>query len=385
MVSGRRRQKGNRIYERSGHMNSPQTLSYWESTEWLQPPDLLIVGGGIVGASTALFYKQKYPNHRVMILDKGLMPEGASTRNAGFTCIGSISEHLADMETAGEDVVFGRIKRRWNGLNLLKKTMGEEAIGYRPTGGHEIFTDAKLFEMCCERIPEINRQLQERIGVGDVYRATEYEGRPAIFNRVEGAINSGRMMLQLHRRLAERGVETRWNCRVTSIDNGTVTLQSGLEIHPGKLVIATNGFTRHLTDLPVKPARGYVFVTKPLADLAWRGTFHFDEGYIYFRDVDERLLIGGARNIAMAKEETAEFGVNQTIKDHLIRFVNDTLQIPDGWEIEQEWSGIMGMTENKEPIIKQMNPNTWVAAGLSGMGVAIGMQVAKDLLDHMER
>ena len=366
-------------------MNSPQTLSYWESTEWLQPPDLLIVGGGIVGASTALFYKQKYPDHTVMILDKGMMPEGASTRNAGFTCIGSISEHLADMDTAGEDVVFGRIKRRWSGLNLLKETMGEEAIGYEPTGGHEIFTDSELFETCCERITEINRQLQERIGMGDVYTSTEYEGHPAIFNRVEGAINSGQMMRQLHRRLAKRGVETRWNCRVTSIDNGTVTLQSGLQIHPGKLVIATNGFIRHLTDLPVKPARGYVFVTKPLADLTWRGTFHFDEGYIYFRDVDDRLLIGGARNIAMAKEETDEFGVNQTIKDHLIRFVNETLQISDGWEIEQEWSGIMGMTENKEPIIKEIKPGVFAAVGLSGMGIAIGMQVAKDLLERMER
>ena len=366
-------------------MNTPQTHSYWETSEWLQPPDLLIVGSGIVGASTALFYKQKYPDHSVMILDKGMMPEGASTRNAGFACIGSISEHLADMETAGEEMVFGRIKRRWNGLTLLKETMGEEAIGYEPTGGHEIFTDEKIFERCRDRIPEINRQLQERMGLGEVYRVTEYEGHSAIFNRVEGAINSGRMMSQLHRRLSKAGVQTLWNCAVESVEKGSVKLENGVQLSPRKLVLATNGFTKNLINLPVKPARGYVFVTQPVADLKWRGTFHFDEGYIYFRDVDERLLIGGARNIAKAEEETDEFGVNQTIKDHLIRFVNDTLQIPGGWEIEQEWSGIMGMTENKEPIIKEIKPGVFAAVGLSGMGIAIGMQVAKDLLERMER
>lgn len=364
-------------------MNTSQTYSYWETREWLQSPDLLIVGAGIVGASTALFYKEKYPDHEVLILDRGMLPQGASTRNAGFACIGSISEHLADMKTAGEEVVFGRIKRRWNGLNLLKETMGEEAIGYEPTGGYEIFTDEKIFNECRDRIPEINRQLQERIGLGDVYKATEYEGYPAIFNRVEGAINSGRMMKRLHRRIARLGVEIRWNCRVDSVENDTVTLEKGVQINLGKLVLATNGFTKNLTDLPVKPARGYVFVTWPFTELKWRGTFHFDEGYIYFRNVDDRLLIGGARNVAKDEEETDEFGVNQTIKDHLIRFVNETLKLPDDWEIEQEWSGIMGMTENKEPIIQQISPNVWAAAGLSGMGIAIGMEVAKNVVERV--
>lgn len=364
-------------------MNSPQTYSYWETKEWLQSPDLLIVGGGIVGASTALFYKEKYPDYSVVIVDRGMMPQGASTRNAGFACIGSISEHLADMKIAGEDVVFGRIERRWNGLNLLKETMGEESIGYEHTGGHEIFTDEKIFEECRDRIPEINRQLQERIGLGDVYNATEFEGYPAIFNRMEGAINSGRLMRQLHGRIARLGVETCWNCRVDSVGKGIVTLQNGLQLTPGKIVIASNGFTKNLADLPIKPARGYVFVTQPIDDLKWRGTFHFDEGYIYFRDVDDRLLIGGARNVAKNEEETDEFGVNPAVKDNLTRFINKVLKLPAGWKIEQEWSGIMGMTANKEPIIKQISPSTWVAAGLSGMGIAIGMKVAKGVVERV--
>ncbi|MGM0460316.1 MAG: NAD(P)/FAD-dependent oxidoreductase [Bacteroidota bacterium] len=364
-------------------MNSPQTWSYWETHEWMKPPDLLVVGGGIVGASAALFYKEKFPGHDVLVVDRGLMPQGASTRNAGFACIGSISEHLADMKTAGEGVVYGRIKQRWNGLNLLKEKIGEEAIGYEPSGGHEIFTNEEIFDACKKRIPEINRQLREQLGLADVYKVTQFEGYPAIFNRVEGAINSGKLMKRLHQRINKLGVETRWNCRVDSVENNTVTLKNGVQIHPGKLVLATNGFTKNLTDLPVKPARGYVFVTRPVNDLKWRGTFHFDEGYIYFRNVGNKLLIGGARNVAKREEETDEFGVNPAIKHHLIRFVNETLKLPAGWEIEQEWNGIMGMTDNKEPIIKQISPNSWAAAGLSGMGIAIGMEVAKSVVERV--
>jgi glycine/D-amino acid oxidase-like deaminating enzyme len=179
-----------------------RTFSFWEREEWLKKPDLLIAGAGIVGASAALFYKEKYPDHDVMIVDKGIAPEGASTRNAGFTCIGSMSEHLADMKIAGRETVLKRIERRWNGLHLLRKTMGEEMIDYRHTGGYEIFTDETMFTSCQANIDEMNKELKGRLGINDVYSATEYEGFPAIFNHVEGAINSGKLMRELHRRLA---------------------------------------------------------------------------------------------------------------------------------------------------------------------------------------
>ncbi|CAN5270917.1 FAD-dependent oxidoreductase [soil metagenome] len=364
-------------------MNRPQTYSYWESSEWLQTADLLIIGGGIVGASTALFYKQKFPDREVLILDKGMMPEGASTRNAGFACIGSVSEHLADIKTTGEKVVFGRIERRWKGLSLLKETMGEEEIGYQPTGGHEIFTDQRIFDSCKSCIPEMNRQLQERIGVDEVYKAVNYGGYPAIYNRAEGAINSGKLMKNLHHRLSAKGVVTLWNCEVMSVGENRVKLNNGTELSAKTILLATNGFTSKLTHLPIKPARGYVFITNPIENLEWRGTFHFDEGYIYFRDVDNRLLIGGARNVAKNEEETDQFGVNPSIKKHLIQFASEILKLPEGWEIEQEWSGIMGMTENKEPIVKEISPKTWVAAGLSGMGIAIGMEVAKEVVEKL--
>lgn len=358
--------------------------SFWDREEWLKPPDLLIVGGGIVGASTALFYKEKFPGREVILIDKGSIPEGASTRNAGFSCIGSISEHLADLAISGEETVFNRIERRWNGLKLLRKTIGDEAMDYQNTGGVEIFIDDSICQKCANQISYFNKKLNERMGIEDVYSRKTFEGYPAIFNRVEGTINSGKMMRSLHEQLAKAGVRTWWNSEVVTAEPDSVIFKNGFKLNPKNTVLAVNGFISRLQHMAVQPARGYVFVTKPIPGLKWKGTFHYNEGYVYFRNIGDQLLLGGGRNIAKVEETTDQFGTNQKIKKYLINFANEILNLPADWEIDIEWSGIMGMTENKEPIIKEIKPGVWTAVGLSGMGIAVGMQVGKDVVDSLE-
>ncbi|MEX0822825.1 MAG: FAD-dependent oxidoreductase [Balneolaceae bacterium] len=358
-------------------------FSFWEREEWLKAIDLVIVGAGIVGSSAALFYKEKYPDHEVLIVDKGLLPEGASTRNAGFACIGSITEHLSDMEAAGKETVLGRIERRWRGLNLLKERMGELEIGYEHTGGTEVFTNPQNFEEAESHIGEMNKHLKDRIGEKDVYSAGHFQGYRVIFNRLEGAINSGKLIKNLHRRCAEKGVQFWWNMNVQSVSSNSVKLSDELELTPGRILLATNGFTSRLRDVAVKPARGYVFVTEAIPGLQWKGTFHYNSGYVYFRNIGDRLLMGGARDVAKESENTDQFGTNPEIKKWLIDFTNNVVKLPSGWKIDTEWSGIMGFTEDKEPVIQQLEPGVWVAAGLSGMGIAVGTEVAREIVSKI--
>lgn len=358
-------------------------FSFWEREEWLKSPDLFIVGAGIVGASTALFYKERFPDHDVVVADRGFAPYGASTRNAGFACIGSISEHLADIRKAGEETVFNRIERRWKGLQLLRKTVGDENMDYHHTGGFEIFTDEEKFDRSREKIAWMNQILKDRIGVEGVYSSTTFQGYPAIKNRVEGAINSGKLMRYLHEKLMKTGVRVWWNCPVSRVKSNQVILNDSVEMNPKKVVLAVNGFVSKLIKIPVKPARGYVLISKPIPDFKWKAIFHHNEGYVYFRNVGDRLLLGGGRDQAIEEETSDEFRINPKIKNYLIDFAENVLKVPSGWEIDMEWSGIMGMTENKEPIITEVEKDVWAAAGLSGMGIAIGMQVAKDVVSEL--
>lgn len=359
--------------------------SYWEKDSFLKAYDLVIVGAGIVGLSSALFYKQQNPSARVAVFERGFLPSGASTRNAGFACVGSIGEHLADMEKESEQNIKSRIKRRYKGLQLLRKTLGEEAIGYEHCGGFEFFRSQEKFENVASQIDRFNGWMNELVNEKDVYSADELEGYPVIRNRLEGALHPGRMMEALAGRVSAYGVDIKWGSNVKNVGrDGVLSINNGLKIRAQKTMVAANGFVRRLLpELEIKPARGFVMVTDEQENLPWKGIFHHDRGYIYFRNVGNRLLIGGARNLDKDGEQTDQFGTNNTIKDHLREFVSQTLKLGNNWNIDYEWSGIMGFSPTKTPIVKQLDQNRFVAAGLSGMGIAIGMEVGRGASEMM--
>lgn len=361
--------------------------SFWETELYDRTYDLIVVGAGLTGQSTAYFYKKLNPDAGVLVVDRGFFPIGASTRNAGFACFGSVTEHMADMKIEEEANIIDRIRRRFNGLQLLRDTLGDDNIGYREPGAFEIFTDEEAYQSALEHLEICNRWLKEAVGEEKVYQKTEHNGFPAISITHEGCLHPGKMMKTLYQKNVSIGVEFRWNTSVRRIDVETpmVKLENEVNLKSGKIVMATNSFTsKLLPEIDIKPGRGFVFVTKPISDLKWRGTYHYDSGYYYFRGIEgNRLLLGGARSLDIDVETTTDFGTNERIKDHLIHFANQTLNLPKGWEIEVVWSGIMGFTSTKSPILQKVSEHTLVVAGLSGMGVALGMQLGKEASEEL--
>src|SRR4051812_3813439 len=108
--------------------------SYWELKQYFSGFDLVVIGGGIVGLSTAISYRQKHKTARVLILERGILPNGASTKNAGFACFGSVSELLADLAAMPESTVWSTVHMRWTGLQMLRKRLGDKQIGYKGLG-----------------------------------------------------------------------------------------------------------------------------------------------------------------------------------------------------------------------------------------------------------
>lgn len=359
--------------------------SLWEKGVFSKSYDLIIVGAGIVGLSSALFYKQNHPSDRVLVLERGEHPTGASTRNAGFACIGSIGEHLADLTDGSEKDIQERIKRRYQGLKLLRNTLGERTIDYQPCGGYELFTSDTKFEGVVSEVGRFNQWMNEILGEKEVYEPRELEGYPVIYNRLEGALHPGKMMRALIQHVQKAGVEIQWNRMAQKVrESGSILLADNTELKAERTLLATNGFTHRLFMEPkVTPARGLVLVTNKQEQMPWKGTFHYDRGYIYFRNIGDRLLIGGARNIAVEEEETDVFGVNSRIKEYLMDFTSEVLHLTEGWTVEYEWAGIMGFTPDKTPAVEQLNEHCYIAAGLSGMGIAIGMEVGQQAAEML--
>ena len=137
-------------------------LSYWELKTWLNNVDFTIVGSGIVGLSTALHLKKKVPKAKIVVLEKGLFPQGASTKNAGFACFGSLSEILQDLQSHTPDEVVALVRQRHEGLQLLRVTLGDDVLSYQQLGGYELFLDKdrSLYETCIQQMKDVNTLLK---------------------------------------------------------------------------------------------------------------------------------------------------------------------------------------------------------------------------------
>ena len=366
-------------------------LSYWEYDTWLSNVDYAILGSGIVGLNCALRLKSRFPTAKVLILEKGVLPQGASTKNAGFACFGSISEILSDLNSHTEEEVLQLVKKRWDGIQLLRQNLGDDRIHFQQYGGHELFTKdhVAVYEACATQLDRINGLLEP------VFGKKAFEPRSNSFrfanilenyitNGQEAQLHTGKMMACLLESVRKKGVLLLNSVTVTDFtDDGTYTAikTEQFEFRAKKLFVATNGFAAQLLKENVKPARAQVLITKPIPNLHIKGTFHLEEGYYYFRNVDGRILFGGGRNLDLEREETTEFGETKLVHDRLENMLKEII-LPDiPFKVERRWSGIMGIGDQKRPIVRQLSNNVYCGVRLGGMGVAIGSLVGKELAD----
>jgi gamma-glutamylputrescine oxidase len=370
-------------------------LSYWERETFFNGIDVAVIGSGIVGLAAAIHLKTLEPRRRVAVFERGALPIGASTRNAGFACFGSMTELLDDLTHMSEDDVLATVEKRWTGLQRLRTLVGDAALQYQGLGGYEMFTDAEeaIFRRCLERLPEFNDKIGRITGQPDVYACVDdrlprfgFRGvRHLLLNRAEGQVHTGRMIAALWQTASARGVEIFNGVTLSGLEDsaGGVELHTaqGWSVRVPRVLVCVNGFAQRL--LPelageVVPARNQVLITKPVANLAVEGCFHYDRGYFYFRNIDGRVLLGGGRNLAPETEQTDTFEGNELIRTALVRLLNDVICPASPAEVDYWWTGILGLGPVKKPVIRRVSPNVTVAVRLSGMGVAIGTLVGQE-------
>lgn len=283
--------------------------SYWESITLLKNYDHCIIGAGIVGLSTALELANNKPKSKILILDKSTLPMGASYKNAGFACFGSSSELISDLKQMEEDEVFELVEMRINGLNRLRTRLGDTQLDYVKHGSYELFQNKKIYQENLEQLDYLNNKLKKHFKTNtfERYSAGHNFGFPKnmslIKNNQEGQINSGLMMQSLKQLCHKKGIEIIYNIEITELikdQANSWTLRSNqYNFKSNKVYICNNAYaSKLLPELNLKPARAQVLITKPIKNLKIQGCFHMDEGYYYFRNIHNRILFGGGRNLA---------------------------------------------------------------------------------------
>lgn len=370
-------------------------ISYWERQSFLSY-DFIIVGGGIVGFSTAISLKEKYPKASILVLEAGFLPSGASTKNAGFACVGSLSEIVDDLHSHTEKEVVELVQLRASGLALLRERLGDTAIQYQATGSHELIF--KHEEALLNQIPRINSLLASSLGenlFSENQKGIKQHGLSAaistmIYNRAEGSLHTGEMMKQLILKALSLGVEYHTNSQVTKVNDLGHQVELKIKdrndlLQAKKVCICTNAFAQALLpQLDLKPGRGQVLITHPIDKLKLKGIFHFDQGYYYFREINGRVLFGGGRNIDLEAEQTTTQGLNENIQLDLEKKLQTIILPNQNYEIDMRWTGIMAFGAQKNPISEKISENVITGVRLGGMGVAIGSQLGEMLANQIE-
>lgn len=365
-------------------------LSFWEHDAMLDA-DFIVIGGGIIGLQTALELRERRPQDRIVLLERGLLPAGASSRNAGFACFGSLTEILCDLDTLGETKVLSMVERRWRGLARLRQRLGDQTIGYENFGGFELLPEFNLAAL--QRLDEVNCKLHPLFGQ-DVFSLDQAglamsrfgpQVRALVKNPLEGQVHSGRLMRALAGLAASHGIEIHTGAQVEALDECgdevrvRLAGERDLAFRAPRIAVCTNGITGKLLPASgITPGRGQIVVTEPIRGLPWRGTYHLDAGFYYFRNVGERVLLGGGRHLAFDAEATTDMALTDTIQSALEQLLHDTILPGHAVRIEHRWSGVMGFAADKLPIVRRLSDRIVLGFGCNGMGVALGAEIAAE-------
>lgn len=365
--------------------------SIWELETFYRNRDIIIIGAGFTGLWTAISIKEKFPDKSVFIIEKNPVPLGASTRNAGFACFGSLTEIISDSAKMGWEKTLELVKLRFEGLQKIQRYFPAEEIDFELCGGYEILND----DFALQKMDEVNSKLKSITGTDETYKLNQQKleefgfgnSKFLVENPCEGSLHSGKLLQKLLEKCHELKIEFLFGTEIKKVEEKQndveVYITENTCIKTEKLIYCTNAFSAALIqNEEIIPARGQVLLTDPVENLKFKGTFHYDEGFYYWRNLGNRIILGGARNQDFETEKTTDFATTEFLQNHLENFLKTIILPNQNPKIEVRWSGIMAMGNEKSPIVKRISEQQFCAVRLSGMGVALAPKIG-DMMAEM--
>lgn len=373
------------------------SISYWldqatSKTSSAKKYDVIIVGGGIAGLSSAYWLQKKDPQLKIAIIEKHRVGFGASGRNAGFVTCGS-TEHFIKLneqfglEKAVEIWKFSEDNRKLLLEHVIEDNFSE--VDFRHTGSCTVApsaahwekykSTAKLMRSAGIDVHEVGpREMESDYGVTGFEGGIQYTG--------DGYVHPIKLLELLRNKLT---VDFHEGTEVFSLDsaNGRQLLRTDKGFYEAdKVVLTLNAYLPLVMkgfDHIIKPGRGQILVTEPLPDFV-KGPCYLTKHLCYFRQLPTgHLLIGGFRNLAVEVENTYADETTSLIQNALYDFVKSHFKYGAQAKIAYQWSGVMGFSPDGQMLLGGLseNPNIHVMAGCSGHGMGLSFNAARTLID----
>ena len=331
--------------------------------------DVAIVGGGIAGVATA--YHLARAGVGTILLEARTIAEAASGRNAGFLLTGVAENFVAACRRYGEK----------NALRIWRFTKRNQALVRALVRENEIECDlawngSDQIAGDDEEWDEIEASA-ERLGREDVRVRVIGSKRSAIYED-DGELHPVRYVRELARSAIAAGARIHEGSRARAVSSDEVEVGSA-RVRAGSVVLCTNAYTSQLAALRVKPVRGQMLATAPLARRVFERPAYANRGYRYWRQrADGRVLVGGWRDTAADEEIGEEERTTTRIQDQLDGFLRE--HAPDAL-VTHRWAGTMGFSHDALPYVGRMANGVYVNAGFTGHGMAFATATGELIAD----
>jgi glycine oxidase len=343
-------------------------------------PDVLIVGGGVIGLTTAYFLATR-AGAKVAVFDRGRFGQEASWAGAGIIPPGKPATARSSFEWLR--AISGSMIA--NLSDELRAAVGVDN-GYRECGGVELTSHEPIDTAAWTREgfewSECTGAQLRRIepALGPV------KG-PAYFVPQMAQIRNPRHLQALVAAAATRGVELRPGVPVFGFERDgrriiALYTAEGRRCHDQYLICAGAWTDTLLASLGcrinTRPIRGQIALLRT-AKPVLRRIVLMGKRYLVPRD-DGRVLVGST-------EEDAGFDASTTASaiGELLRFATELVPILGHAVVERCWAGLRPGNEDGLPTLGRVPgfDNLWVAAGHARMGLQLSAVTAQVMTEAL--
>ncbi len=374
-----------------------QTLEPLPSLKADVRADIVIIGAGFTGLSSAYHLSSRFPDRKIVVLEAKRVGNGASGRNGGMALHWINGVEVRDPERARRLYAVTTETLKWIAEVAEKHQF---PLRFRKNGCLEIVTNQERAEEAQKKAETLASwglpiQFLQGAALAEKLRAKGAVG--GTFDPTTGQLHGLDLLHGLRGVLLSRGVDIFEDIPVVSIDEGrdhVVTTPGGTVTAPA-MVLGTNGYTPSLGYFRsgVMPLHSHCIATEPLPLSRWRelgwgdvSSFSDDMDRSAYASLTEdgRLLFGGGGNGAYSYYYGSRTSV-PTSPDAQYAFVKGILDryFPDAADVRiaQQWTGTLGITLSRvcSMGVTGEHKNVFYALGYSGHGVVLANMAGRVL------
>lgn len=345
--------------------------------------DVVIVGGGVIGLSTA-YHLARAGVDRVVLLERDSFGSGSTCKAAGgvranFSDEVNVALGLRSLETFERfSVEFDQeIDLHQTGYLFLIDNEDDLQVFRANADLHRSMgIESHLID------PDEAKQLSPLISSDDLIGA--------LYTARDGHCTPESVVLGYTRAARRAGATLVSGCEVTDITTAGdrilgVRTPAGF-IATEHVICAAGAWSRGLgtmvgVDLPVTPLRRQIVCTEPIADLPVDLPFTIDfASSMYFHREGRGLLLGMPE-----RTDSSSFDLTRTTEwlGDLAEAIAHRMPCLDDVGLAQGWAGLYEMTPDHNALIGRSRqiPGFWYATGFSGHGFLMGPAVGEVLRD----